>query len=178
MTVVFMDFPQNLCDHMPEQECIPVGCVLPTAIAAFSCHACPLPHTCPPAMHAPCHAGPTTCPPAMQAPVTHACSPATHTLPYHAHIPPCHACPPCEQNSWHMLVKTLPCHNFVVGGKKITLLPIMGSRIYWFVAFDRIYWSSCRMSCGRPAKCSHADVTVSLSLPDKYESLLLSIWFI
>ena len=28
--------------------------------------------------------------------------------------------PPCRQNSWHTLVKTLPCRDFVAGGKNYT----------------------------------------------------------
>ena len=58
-----------------------------------------------------------TCVPCM--PHCHACPPATHA-PHHTHPTPCtpptHT-PPCGQNSWHTVVKTLPCHNFVAGGK-------------------------------------------------------------
>ena len=88
---------------MYQQECIPVGCVLPAAIAIFPAMHTPLPcmpQPCmPPAIHAPlCQA----CPPAKHAPC-HACPPATHAplpcmLPtMHAPLPctpPCHACPP------------------------------------------------------------------------------------
>ena len=64
-------------NKLKEQECIPVGCVPPAAIAVS------------PATHAPCHA----------------CSPATYSPPtMHAPLPcmsPCHACPlpwmpPCD----------------------------------------------------------------------------------
>ena len=73
-----------------------------------TCHACPLPCT-PPAMHAPCHACPLPCmPPAMHAPC-HAC-PLLCMLPC-----PHHANLPRGQNSWHMLVKTLPFHNYWCG---------------------------------------------------------------
>ena len=95
------------------------------------CHACPLP-CMPPAMHplactTPCHTcPPLPCmPPTMQIP-HHACPPATYPpavhiplpcMPSLPHItPPRHACPPCGQNSWHMLLKILPCPNFVAGG--------------------------------------------------------------
>ena len=86
------------------------------------CHACPPATHVPPAMHTPCH----TCPPCHACP-HHAWPPAMHT-PFLAcplpHMPPCHACPPamhalphCGQNSWHTLLKILPCPNFVAGGK-------------------------------------------------------------
>ena len=77
----------------PQQECIPVGCVPPAHWPYFVVSAThvphPLPHpptmhTCPPAMHTPCH---------------------TRPLP-----PPHHARPnPFGQNSWHTLLKILPC---------------------------------------------------------------------
>ena len=98
------------------------------------CHAHPPPHI-PPAMHAQHHAPPTmhtpptthapamhaptihppchTCPPTIHVPLP--CTPPTTHAPCHA--PPCHACLPCGQNSWHMLLKILPCPNFVAGGK-------------------------------------------------------------
>ena len=112
-----------LWHHSKEQECIPVGCVPPAAMAVS------------PATHVPCHAclPAKHVPPAMHAPLL--CTPPCHTPPYHAHppamhaplphMPPGHACPlpcmpppPCRQNSWHTLVKALPCRNFVAGGKK------------------------------------------------------------
>ena len=68
-------------NNTKQQECIPVGCVPPAAIAIF------------PTTHAPHHARPphNTYPPATHAPC-HACPPTTHTpLP---HMPPRHACPP------------------------------------------------------------------------------------
>ena len=103
------------------------------------CHTCPLAmHAPPPTMHphptthAPCHACPSTVPAPLpcktpsttHAPPHHACPlpcthPTTHAPP--PCIPPCHPCPPTPlphgQNSWHMLLKILPCPNFVAGGK-------------------------------------------------------------
>ena len=117
---------------LSKQECIPVGCVPPTAIAVFPamhapCHACPPRHThpllcmpptmhAPPATHTPCFACPPLCIPPLPCML-----PATHTflscMPPVPHMPPCHACPhPCGQNSRHTLVKILPCRNFVAGG--------------------------------------------------------------
>ena len=94
------------------------------------CHACPptthapLPHT--PHIHAPCHThtlprmtptthDPPTCmPPAMHTPC-HAC-PLPHMPPL-PHTPPCHAHPPTVDRILDMLLKILPCPNFVAGGK-------------------------------------------------------------
>ena len=92
------------------QECIPVGCVPPAAIAIFPATHTPC-HTCSPAMHAPHH----TCPlPCMPLPCT---PPAMHMPPPCMPIPlPCMP-PHCGQNSWHTLVKTLPCRNFGAGSK-------------------------------------------------------------
>ena len=70
-----------------------------TACSLTVCHARPLPCMPPPCM-----------PPAMHAPLP--CTPPA----MHA---PCHAHPP-GQNSWHMLLKILPCPNFIAGGKKKT----------------------------------------------------------
>ena len=108
----------------PRHTCSPCHACPPAIHAPMPCM--PPYHTCPPATHIPlphmlpCHA----CPPAMHAschvypPATHA--PLPHTPPAtHAPLPCWHACPPCGQNSWHTLVKTLPCLNFVAGGKKI-----------------------------------------------------------
>ena len=77
----------------------------------FSCHANS------PAMHAsPCHTHPpgthASSPLPCAPPITHA--PTRHTC--HA-WPPAMYTPPRGQNSWHTLVKTLPCRNFVAGGK-------------------------------------------------------------
>ena len=73
-------------------------------------------HACPSATHTPCQA----CPPPPYMPPPH--MPPMHT-PWHAY-PHHHACPPAMhapsprgQNSWHMLLKILPCPNFVAGGK-------------------------------------------------------------
>ena len=108
------------------QECIPVGCVPPTAIPFLlpctplamhsppppcmpSCHACPLP--CMPPCHSctPSHAHPLPCmPPASMPPATHAPLPC---------MPP-----NSGQNSWHMFVKTLPCSNFVAGGNNMFVI--------------------------------------------------------
>ena len=87
--------------------------ICPPCHTCLFCHACHpamhahLPHM-PPTMHTPYHAYPLPhMPPAMHAP------PAMHV--------PCHACPlPCTPppvNSWHTLLKILPCPNFVAGGK-------------------------------------------------------------
>ena len=73
----------------------------------LSCHTPPH-HTCPPAIHAPCHA----CSPCHA--LTHTF--AMHAHPFTTHRPPLHhACPPCGQNSCHMLVKTLPFRNYCCG---------------------------------------------------------------
>ena len=63
-------------------------------------------HACLPPRMLPCHTSPHhTCP-------RHACSPTMHA-PRHMcplpHTPPYHARPPVEQNSWHTLLKILPC---------------------------------------------------------------------
>ena len=92
-----------------KQECIPVGCVPPAAVAVSPamyapCHACPPCHTCPlchahlPAMHVPLtmHASfsPDTPLFATHAPFHHACpSFAMHAPLYHV-SPIHHACPP------------------------------------------------------------------------------------
>ena len=108
-----------LWHHSKEQECIPAGCVPPTAMTVS-----PATHASP--THVPCHASPPPLPcmfplpcmplcyayptamhaPAMHTPLpcttpSHACPPATYArLATHA---PCHACPPsCRQNSWHL----------------------------------------------------------------------------
>ena len=127
--------------HMPPAMHVPCHACPP-------CHTYPLPcmppphmppcHACPPAMHTPCHACPPPCTPChvpllphtppmhaplgMHVPTTHT-TPATHApLPHipccHAHPPAMHAPPHCGQNSWHTLLKILPCPNFVAGGKK------------------------------------------------------------
>ena len=76
-------------------------------------------HAGPPAMHAPCHAHPLPCmPPSMHAPPAMHAPHHTHTtLATHAPLP---CLPPCGQNSWHMLLKIIPCPNFVAGGNKYT----------------------------------------------------------
>ena len=109
------------------------------------CHAHPLP--CMPPMHTPATHIPLPCmppPPAMDAPLPHMppyhacplpCMPLHHThthiptmhAPHHTcpssmHTPPPHMPPPCEQNSWHTLLKILPCPNFVAGGKKRSVI--------------------------------------------------------
>ena len=100
-------------NHINKQECIPVGCVPPThwlyfiVCAGGMCAAHP-----PPCMH-PCHA----CPPPPHIPLPYM-PPAMHTsLPC---MPPATYPPsPCGQNSWHSLLKILPCPNFVAGGNYI-----------------------------------------------------------
>ena len=127
-----------------EQEYIPVGCILPAHwpyLVVLPCmpphHRHPLPcmppgthiplamhapcHSHPPTMHAPCHAHPLPCmPPVMHTtPAMH--TPHTNPLQWMTpamHIPPAMHAPPCRQNSWHMLLKILPCPNFVAGGNK------------------------------------------------------------
>ena len=53
--------------------------------------------------------------------ICHACQPPHHACPPPSCMPPHHACPrpscmpPCGQNSWHTLMKILPCPNFVAG---------------------------------------------------------------
>ena len=45
----------------------------------------------------------------------------------------CPGTPPCEQNSWHMLLKILPCPNFVAGGNysKLELSLLVNFLSYW-----------------------------------------------
>ena len=95
--------------------CMPPCHAYPPAIYAFNfkkCHTC-LPPGMRPTTHSPYHACPQSCmPPIMHAP-HHSCP-----LPCY---PLCHASPPPRwQNSWHTLVKILPCHNFVAGGNEVT----------------------------------------------------------
>ena len=79
--------------NLAKQECIPVGCILPTVIVIFPATHTPQPPCmpptthAPPAMHAPCH----TCPPYHACP-QQACPPC-HTCPPATHAPPHHVCP-------------------------------------------------------------------------------------
>ena len=109
--------------HTP-QPCMPPGHACPSAIHAPEAMHTPC-HACPPATHTPGHA----CPPTMHAsPAVHAplpcTSPAMRTPCWHtpSHAHPCrHACPlppPCGQNSWHTLLKILPCPNSFAGCNK------------------------------------------------------------
>ena len=75
--------------HTPQPHTNPMPCIPPLSCMPPTTHA-------PPAMHAtpPCHAHPLPCtPPATHAPLL------------------------CGQNTWHTLLKILPCPNFVAGGK-------------------------------------------------------------
>ena len=84
----------------------PLPC-MPQLCTPLPCHTCSLP-CMPPATHPTCHA----CP-AMHAP-HHTCPlPCMPPLAMHT---PCHACPP-PWTEWQTHVKTLPCRNFVAGGK-------------------------------------------------------------
>ena len=54
----------------------------------------------------------------------------------------CKACwdttTPCEQNSWHMLLKILPCPNFVAGGNNIfRSQTIMPNVYFWNPVFSQ-----------------------------------------
>ena len=44
---------------------------------------------------------------------------------------------------WYFHLKSNAVYNS--SAKKVTSLPIMGSRIYWFVGYYWIYWCSCRV---------------------------------
>ena len=46
------------------------------------------------------------------------------------HPPDQRQTPPCEQNDWQTGVKTLPCRNFVAGGKNFQRLKVTCSRIW------------------------------------------------
>ena len=105
-----------------QQECIPVGCVLPAHLVVSATHAHILPrmppamHTphdaCPPTTHAPCHAWP----PCHSCLPCHACPPLPHTHPA-MHAPRCHACPPWTETLTHATQNiTLPQTSFA-GGK-------------------------------------------------------------
>ena len=101
-----------LATHAPCHT--PLPCRIPTTHAppphVPSCHACPPAMCAPlpgmsPAMQVPHHAGPTPhMPPAMHKPPSWSPPPAMHT-------------PSSGQNSWHTLLKILPCPNFVAGSK-------------------------------------------------------------
>ena len=94
--------------HAPPATHTPLPCMLP-------CHACPLPHMPPlPTMHA----SPLCMPLPRMSQLPLPCMPPPHTPPA-MHAPPrLHMPPPCGQNSWHTLLKILPCPNFVAGGNK------------------------------------------------------------
>ena len=98
---------------MPPATHTPLPCMPPAMHAPHHthppCHACPPPCT-PPTMHAP-----LPCMPPHHTLPCHTCPPP-HTLPHATHAPPYHACPSPGQNSWHRLLKILPCPNFVAGG--------------------------------------------------------------
>ena len=90
-----------------KQECIPVGCVPPTAVAIS------------PAMHAPPHCHCHTCPPAMHTSPAMPAPFAMHT-PCHAH-PPSPTCPlhhACHLVDRQKPVKTIPPQPSFAGGKK------------------------------------------------------------
>ena len=90
-------------------------CPMPATHAAPAMHAPPPRHTQSPAMYAPPHPSPChACPLPHTPPTTHA-PPTTHPSSHHAHTLH-HPCPSCGQNSWHALLKILPCPNFVAGG--------------------------------------------------------------
>ena len=119
-----------------KQECIPVGCVPPAAVAVCL-------GSLPPCMlgnHPVWAWRPTRCGPGdfpsqtpqlsprvwASRPARHAGIPSPWRTARHAGIPPAmHAGipPPCEQNSWHTLLKILPCPNFV-GVVKIGRTPL------------------------------------------------------
>ena len=97
--------PPPATTHTPGNH----ACPLATTHTPKKPHMLPHNHACPPA---------TTQPPP---PPQHACPWQACTPPATMHAPPgyhaCPACPPCGQNSWHTLLKILPCPNFVAGGK-------------------------------------------------------------
>ena len=112
---------QIIKDKHQRQECIPVGCVPPAAVAVSPAmhappHTNPLAmHTCPPAMHTPNHACLRPCmPPTMHGP-DHA-DPHAYPLP---HMPsamqaPCHVCLLYGQTDTY---ENITFTNFVCGGK-------------------------------------------------------------
>ena len=109
-----------------KQECIPVGCVLSTAVAVTGVclpqcmlgYVCPGEDVCPSAcwdmsagVSAPVHAGlglPLDVSASVHAGI---CLSRGVSAPVHAGIHPC-----CEQNDWQTGVKTLPCCNYVADG--------------------------------------------------------------
>ena len=132
-------------------ECIPVGCVPP---AHWQCLIVSVTHTTTPAMHAPtmhapCHAHAPTmhASPAMHTPRPCMPPPATHTL--LLHMPHPHG-----ENSWHTLLKILPCPHFVAGGKNLidnnrneALLDYLKDFSFLIVPFHMTYTG---LSCNCP----------------------------
>ena len=98
--------------QISKQECIPVGCIPPAEVAVClgGLRQCMLGYTPPglgldtiPRAWTPPRCGPADPPPARLP------QPPPGSGPRH---------PPCGQNSWHTLLKILPCANFVAGGNK------------------------------------------------------------
>ena len=141
-------FDQRQCENCmkffesSEQECIPVGCVLPAAVAAFPVTNGPPPQMLPPSPHMPppftmhvplCHACPlathtptfphthpiTTHTPSPHTPLYHICPPAMFAMhaPQAKRTPKACTHPPVNRMTCQTGVKTLPCHNFVADGK-------------------------------------------------------------
>ena len=127
------------------------------------CHACPLP-CIPPAMHTPCHACPLPC-----MPPTHDCMPPDHAYPL-PHTPPTIHAPLWTE--WLTGVKTLPCRNFIAGGKHFYVTET--SKIWQFsqtdiaqlveyVRHDRSqFWAPryCSQACERDQLSCHASCQV------------------
>ena len=85
--------------YLPRGMSLPGGVYLPGGVPARGC-TCQR-GTCPGEGGTPAQGGVCTC--------------WGVYLPRRMHLP--RYSPPCEQNSWHTLLKILPCPNFVAGGK-------------------------------------------------------------
>ena len=123
-TVRSLTVSRSICHARPPcNTCPPLPCIPHTTHAP--CHAHP-PPCMPPTMHTPpaIHGPPPHTPPTMHAflpcmtptmhaplphkSLHHACPPAMHAPPLpHTHTLPC--MPHCGQNSWHTLLRILPC---------------------------------------------------------------------
>ena len=111
--------------HSSEQECIPVGCIPPTAVA-ICCGVSASVHG---GIHTPLDLGleiplgvglGTSQVWAWRLPLVWAWRPPlARPLNFPLGCGP-EDPPPCEQNSWHTLLKILPCPNFVAGGNKMS----------------------------------------------------------
>ena len=131
-------------------------------------HACPPSHVCPPSMHVSCHAHPS--PPPLTPPLPHT-SPAMHAS-------------PCWQNSWHTLLKILPCPNFVAGGNNhVTHSEMKSVSLLHHVNIPHRnqcnLWLRVNLSC---SSCRTVWMNLTLEYPEKQPLIrcvnLLVLWHV